>query len=135
MDQTGRQSPWIAPQTVSKNRKLTKIRRLLYYVFQGNTFCIALLTLRRCPPKGNDLELALITVCADPGGVDHAVRSEAAWPYRENTRFTFTCDDCSTGGGSITCQSNGQWTTKPNCTGNKNASDSNANHPRKSTSP
>ena len=55
--------------------------------------------------------------CSDPGGVDNSVRSAANWPYTVNTQFTYTCNKCYTGSGTITCQSDGTWSQKPQCKG------------------
>lgn len=67
--------------------------------------------------------LSLFTVdnspalCNDPGEVPNAVRSRAEGPYKLNYKVTYTCERCYAGGGRITCQSNGQWTDMPVCTG------------------
>ena len=61
----------------------------------------------------------LVVECSDPDGVPHSTRSWSKWPYTPNTQFRYTCGRCYTGGGNITCQNNGEWTNKPNCTGKK----------------
>ena len=55
--------------------------------------------------------------CPGPGGIAHAARSETHWPLSVGAKATYTCNPCYTGGGTITCQRNGQWTQKPTCTG------------------
>ena len=60
-----------------------------------------------------------VVECSDPGGVPHSTRSWSKWPYTPNTQFMYTCNRCYKGGGNITCQNNGEWTNKPNCTGKK----------------
>ena len=60
---------------------------------------------------------SFVVECGDPGGIDNAVRGASSWPYTVGTAFAYTCESCYTGGGSITCQENGQWTQKPTCTG------------------
>ena len=53
--------------------------------------------------------------CSDPGEVRYATRSGEG-PYRVGSRVDYTCVGfCVTGSGSITCQSNGEWTRKPAC--------------------
>ena len=55
--------------------------------------------------------------CGDPGGLHHGVRSESYWPYLVNTQISYTCHPCYHGGGTITCQSDGEWTHRPQCQG------------------
>ena len=60
--------------------------------------------------------------CPEPGGgVWDAVRSGATWPYTTNKQVTYTFHQlCPGKGGTITCQSNGTWTDKPQCIGEWN---------------
>ena len=59
----------------------------------------------------------LTVECNDPGDVNNAQWIRSSWPYKVNSRVSYKCDACYTGGGIITCQRNGQWTQKPTCTG------------------
>ena len=58
--------------------------------------------------------------CRAPSNVVNAVRSGTEWPYDANSQVTYTCDSCPSGGGTINCQNNGQWTEKTKCTGGLN---------------
>ena len=52
--------------------------------------------------------------CPDPGHVSNAVRFPAN-PF-VGTRVTYFCNAGYTGGGTITCLSNGQWSSpRPTC--------------------
>ena len=53
--------------------------------------------------------------CQDPGQVANAIRSGTAGPYPINSQVTYTCNNCFFGGGTITCQPNGQWTQTVQC--------------------
>ncbi len=57
-------------------------------------------------------------MCPDPGGVIHARRSGALFPYQEDDEIQYTCDPCFSGGGTITCQRGGQWSGSVVCAGN-----------------
>ena len=59
----------------------------------------------------------VLVECPDPGGIAHGVRTESHWPYTATSTITYHCKPCYTGGGTITCQSNGTWTRKPVCNG------------------
>ena len=52
--------------------------------------------------------------CDDPGTIPNAERGAVLLSV--NSQVTYTCKDCYTGGGVITCQANGQWTPLPACT-------------------
>lgn len=62
-----------------------------------------------------------IAGCADPGEVDFAERSDNfGGPYHVYSRIIYTCYTGFTGGGTIICERNGQWTEMPVCTGTYN---------------
>ena len=50
-----------------------------------------------------------VGLCSEPGGVLHARRSGALFPYQLDNQILYTCDPCFLGGGTITCLSSGQW--------------------------
>ena len=56
--------------------------------------------------------------CQDPGQVQNAQRT--GFDYSVNAVVSYRCNQCFTGGGSITCQSSGQWSPQtPQCRGKK----------------
>ena len=57
--------------------------------------------------------------CLDPGSIVHAKRSGSSGPYPEGSKVIYTCHTCYTGGGTMTCQDNGQWSNRPECRGKK----------------
>ena len=61
--------------------------------------------------------VSLTGICAEPGSLPHATRSGDYWPYSTESTITYVCNTCYTGGGKVTCQSNGTWTDKPMCKG------------------
>ena len=63
-------------------------------------------------------QFSFITVvdCGEPPNVTHARR--LGKHFSENDEIFFVCDDCFYGGGSIVCQSTGEWTPAPTCSGN-----------------
>ncbi len=52
-------------------------------------------------------------VCPEPGGVPFSTRTRYKGPYNVSDQVTFSC--LQGGGGTITCQRNGNWTQKPLC--------------------
>ena len=57
------------------------------------------------------------TFCNDPGQVPHATRSNNnQGPFEHETVITYECDIGYHGGGYVTCQRNGEWTSIPTCT-------------------
>ena len=60
-------------------------------------------------------KLPILVTCQDPGQVADSVRSGSVGPYPINSRVTYTCNNCYVGGGTITCQPNGQWTQTVVC--------------------
>ncbi len=55
-------------------------------------------------------------ICPEPGGVPFSTRTKYNRPYNPGDQVTYTCLQGG-GAGTITCQGNGNWTTKPTCTG------------------
>ena len=53
-------------------------------------------------------------ICQDPGEVAGATRDVTRGPYPVGTVIRYYC--IAGVGGTITCQTNGQWTQKPRCT-------------------
>ena len=53
--------------------------------------------------------------CGDPGSVYFAYSSTSGGPYTVGSRVTYTCNPGLIGGGTITCQPNGQWSQRPTC--------------------
>ena len=54
--------------------------------------------------------------CVDPGQVSNAIRNGRETSV--GSTITYECHDGYLGGGSITCQANGQWSAeKPTCDG------------------
>ena len=51
--------------------------------------------------------------CGDPGQVENARRS--GFNFNVNGVVNYDCNQCYNGGGSITCQSNGQWSQRLSC--------------------
>ena len=60
-------------------------------------------------------KIPFLVTCQDPGQVADSVRSGSVGPYPINSRVTYTCNNCYVGGGTITCQPNGQWTQTVVC--------------------
>ena len=53
--------------------------------------------------------------CGDPGPVSNAVRTGSSFSYGDFV--IYTCNHGYSGGGAMVCQTNGQWTQRPTCTG------------------
>ena len=62
---------------------------------------------------------AEVVVCDDPGFVRNAGRSGPSGPNHVGTRVRYTCRTGYAGGGTITCQTNAQWTPRPTCSRGK----------------
>ncbi len=59
-----------------------------------------------------------VGLCPEPGGVLHARRSGALFPYQLHDQmmiYMYTCDLCYPGGGTITCVSSGEWSWNDPC--------------------
>ena len=54
-------------------------------------------------------------ICPEPGGIPFSNRTIYYGPYNPGYHVTYTCH--KGGGGTISCQSNGNWTQKPTCSG------------------
>ncbi len=54
-------------------------------------------------------------MCSEPGGVLHARRTGAVFPYQLHDQILYTCDPCYPGGGTITCLMSGMWSPFPDC--------------------
>ncbi len=59
---------------------------------------------------GNTIRVAVVN-CGPPPVVSGA--SQLGTDFTEDGVVTYSCGGCSSGGGSVTCQSNGRWTPQP----------------------
>ena len=59
--------------------------------------------------------MIFLEVCSDPGDIPNAQRSGTAGSYPVNSQVAYTCNQCYTGGGAITCQTNREWSQRPSC--------------------
>ena len=76
---------------------LLLLHSLLLYIF----------TVATCPDLGNTIENGIVSYTRDP--------TEQGL-YVEGTTVTVSCDDDYSGGGDITCQNDGNWSSKqPTC--------------------
>ena len=74
--------------------------------------------------KGNWMVLAismstlsfLLPACSVPGNVPNAQRERKSPPYLVGTTIAYTCDECFTGDGTITCEPSRRWSQLPTCT-------------------
>ena len=55
--------------------------------------------------------------CEEPDLVPHSTSYGTRGPYMENHQMIILCESSYTGGGIITCQSDGKWSPNPVCTG------------------
>ena len=55
--------------------------------------------------------------CSHPGLVPHAEiqGNPGPFPVPVNTVLHYICEPCHHGDGTMTCQSNGQWSQRPDC--------------------
>ena len=63
----------------------------------------------------NTLLFSVSGYCPGPGTIENTEISAPYTQYVVGTNITFTCDECYTGGGTSTCQCNGEWSPVPEC--------------------
>ncbi len=56
--------------------------------------------------------------CKEPPPVPHSTRTGAQCPYYLEDQVQYSCDECYTGGGNITCLGHGKWSKRITCEGN-----------------